>query len=439
MHTIVVGAGWAGLSCAYELTQAGHKVTLIEAAPQCGGRARSVNWGNQLIDNGQHVMVGAYHTLRALIKKLGLNEQQLFKIFPLELIVHGKVKFKFKLPDIPAPFNLLLGIWGYSNLPWREKLNLSKFCYGVNMSSFALKEDCSVLDLLQNYQQSAYLIDYLWQPLCLAIMTTPADQASAQVFLRVLQNVFLGANQNSHWYLPRIDLSKILPAHLEAAIKKNNGSIIFNHTIQKLVLQDRKCMAIASRKQTWQADQIILATPFNQTHDLLQEHAEFHHTTKALGSLSFEPITTIYFLFAKPITTTYPIFGMINTISQWVVSKDFAGQENIICVVISGKINADYNTPVNLCQAIYQELRRYIPDLPSPVQHKVIQEKRAAFNCNVAAHSLRPTAKTEVANVWLTGDYVQTGLPATLEGALISGMETARELLGISPRSNQNC
>ena len=102
-ETIVIGAGWAGLACAYELIKAGHTVTIIEAAPQAGGRARTVLFQNYVLDNGQHIAIGAYTYLRTLLHELKLAEQDYFKFLPFELFTLGKTKQNFKLLHGPKP------------------------------------------------------------------------------------------------------------------------------------------------------------------------------------------------------------------------------------------------------------------------------------------------------------------------------------------------
>ncbi len=445
-HTaIVVGAGWAGLACAFELSKAGYHVTLIEAAPQSGGRARTVNYPDILLDNGQHICVGAYHTLRAIIQELGLDERQLFKILPLNYITYGSQTVHLKLPPLPAPYHLISGLL-LAQMPWREKLQILKFCYRLRQTNFTLSKDCSVLDMLKNYHQSEFSIKHLWGPLAIGAMTTPITRGSAQIFLRVLQRVFVNKCADSNWYFPAVDLSSLLPSHLEQQLLKAGGQIIYNQPIKKLLLTNdgAMCTEVASNKQSWQADHIILATPAWQTLPLLQTHASLRTSATALASFTYEAITTVYLIFSSAVRLPYPMLGLINDtefngIGQWVLDRSFAGQPNILSAVISGTDNIDIADKPMLFKRVLQTIQQRFPWLPDPIQHKIICDKRAAFSCDVAMQGLRPQPSTAVKNLWLTGDYLQTWLPATLEGALISGKATAGKILDIPPRSNQNC
>ena len=427
--TIIVGAGWAGLSCAAALVKSGHKVTLIDAAPQTGGRARGVQIKDHILDNGQHICLGAYHTLRQMLRELGLDEQKLFHILPLSIIIHGTKKIDLRAPS-------LSGILLAKNISWLEKYQLMKFFYRLRKMEFSLQEDCSVLTLLKNYQQSDFIIKNLWEPLTLAAMTTPITQASARVFLKILSLSFNQGTENSNWYLPVTDLSSILPTHISDYLAQHHAEIIPSQTIKQLHLVDGKCTGVSSKNKNWQADNIVLAIAPWQVMPLLEPHPELNSTHEMLNNFCYEPITTIYFAFPSEVKLGYPIVGTLNTTCHWVFDRAFANQPKIISAVISGPGAHQHLAKDDLADLVLQDLRALFPHLPKPDWQRVITEKRAAFNCSVQIQKHRPQAQTAISNLWLTGDYLQTGLPATLEGALLSGRVTAQN---ISPRSNQNC
>jgi len=421
--TIIIGAGWAGLSCAYSLTKAGHEVTLIDAAPQVGGRARGVSLQEMILDNGQHICIGAYHTLRQLLVELGLDETQLFKILDMELIVYSDRKVRLKLPKLPAPFNLLSGICTAHHISWRDKYKILKFCYHVYKLNFLLEHDCTVLELMKNYHQSDFIIKHLWEPIALAAMTTPINQASAQIFLNILRSVFYHRQQDSNWYLPTTDLSSLLPTHLENYLLHNGAQIIYGHTIKQSHYAYNKCSGVSSNTMQWQADNFVLAIPPWQAAKLLQPHAELIAVHSALSNFKYQAITTIYFAFSAPVKLEYPMLSLINSTCQWIFDRALVGQAHVISAVISGSGPHQQLTQAELASQVLKEIQTLLPHLKSPIWQQVIQE-------------YRPLSKTTISNLWLTGDYLQTGLPATLEGALLSGRTTAQN---ISPRSNHNC
>jgi squalene-associated FAD-dependent desaturase len=437
--TIVVGAGWAGLSCAYELCKAGHTVTILEAAPQIGGRARAIKYGELLLDNGQHVGIGAYQRMRQLIRDLGLQEQQLFKILPQQLTLHGNKNFSLRFAELPAPFNLLVGVIFKSHIPWSFKIQICKFAYLIKKIDFRLSVDCSILEFLTSYHQSTKIINGFWIPLAVAIMSTPAHKASAQVFLNVLRQVFDASNDNSNWLLPTVDLSSILPDHLAHYLQQSGSHIECNQLVNLIEINSNNSGTVHTGNSKWHADHIVLAIPPWQAKNMLKPFPELQTNYDALNLFNFEAITTLYYIFDQPIQLPYPLVGILNATCQWIFDRGISGQPNVLSAIITGMQPANGTARSDLQNQVFQEILRHFPFLPQPIACKIICEKRAAFSCDVAIQRYRPTPNTAIKNLWLCGDYLQTGLPATLEGALLSGRETARALLNISPRSNQNC
>lgn len=435
--SIIVGAGWAGLTCAYELSKAGHFVQIIEAAPQIGGRARGIRFNEHALDNGQHLVIGAYKTLRSILRELNLQESELFKIMPMQLIVHSTKTLRLKLAKLPVPLNFGIGLLLARQIPWRDKLHIIKFISELQKIDYHLRHDCSVLECLKNYHQSSLVIEHLWEPIAVAAMTTSINVASAQVFINILKELLQESNA-SDWYFPTVDLSKLLPDHLVNNLQQNNGRIIFNQSVNNLTLENDQCISIASKKYSWSADNIVLATTPWQTHELCKPHSNLQALQHTLSQFRYEPITTVYLIFDQPVGLHYPMFGLINSSCHWIFDRAFSNQPNILSAVITGKKALDLTDKITLQQTVLSDLHKQIPQLPNPIACKIIREKRAAFSCDVATQSIRPRPRTSIRNLWLTGDYIQTGLPATLEGALLSGKQTAREII-ISPRSNQNC
>jgi squalene-associated FAD-dependent desaturase len=429
--TIVVGAGWAGLYCAYKLTQAGHQVTLIEAAPQSGGRARSVAFNKYQVDNGQHICLGAYTTLRSALKELGMAEQQLFKILPLQILTRGTRTLKLRLSKFPAPYHLLFGILTARGLSFSDKIQAIKFCRYLKKIDFKLDSDCTLLELLTNYHQTESLISYLWEPIALAATTTPISIVSAQVFLNILKRSFTGRFSDSNWYLPMTDLSNIFPALIEQQLNKNGTEILYSQTIHQIDLSNQYCKSISSKSRIWEADNFVLAIPPWHASRLLNPHLQMHYITKALNKFSYQPITTVYLEFSTPIAMHYPLVGMLGSTCQWIIDRTICAQPNILSCVISGSGRHLNLSHAKLIETIIKELQTEFPRMGSPISHRLITEKFAAFTCSPEIHACRVGAKTSISNLWLSGDHLQTELPSTLEGALLSARLTVDSILGI--------
>lgn len=426
--SLVIGAGWAGLNCAYELAKAGHQVTVLEAAPNIGGRARCVPFGATPVDNGQHIALGAYHTLRQIFKELSLDEAEFFKILPLDILTFGNDAVRLRLPQLRAPFNLLLGVLN-CNFTWAEKFHIIKFAYSIQKLQYQLPADCTIYELLVNYNQSTKVITHLWQPIALAAMSTEIKQASAQVFVNILREIFTGTNTMSHWYLPSKDLSTLLPQQLVTFLEQKQHQVLCNSAVKNLKIHNGRCTQVETNTNVWHADNIVLCIAPWQAYKLLQPHAPLHELCNALQKFRYEAITTVYLQFDHNVKLSYPIIGMVGATCQWIFDREFANQPDILSIVITGTIAAQYSDNALLYAHVLQEIRTQFPHLTNPIAYKIIREKRAAFSCDVAIQSQRPTPRTAVTNLWLSGDYLQTGLPATLEGALLSGKQTSIEML----------
>ncbi len=444
--TVVIGAGWAGLMCAYTLAKRGQQVTIIEAAPHIGGRARTINFADYKVDNGQHVCLGAYHTLFELLHELKLEPQSLFEILPMQLLIYGTKNLQIKFPKLLTPYNVIFAFLLARNLPWSAKYQILDLCRKLKNIDFKLARDCTLHACLKNYHQSDFVIKHVWEPIALATMTTPIDIASAQIFFNILRLCFDSKSSDSNWYIPKTDLSTLLPMQMAAVLQNFGCNIITGTAITKIELSASKCTSIHSSTNSWSADQIVISTPPWVAAKLLKPHQLLQATHAKLSKFTPQPIITIYYEFADAINLPYPITGMLNTVCQWVFDRSCAGQPNILSVIISGPGSQQHLPHQQLATTVLQELQAKFPHLKSPLKYKVINEKRAAFSCDFSKQNLRPVLSTEIQNLWLAGDYVQTGLPSTLEGALMSGKQTGEMICSqivstsnISPRSNQSC
>ena len=204
-NIIVVGGGWAGLSCAVELSLVGHRVTLLESAKQLGGRARRVAFGDEAVDNGQHVLIGAYRQTFSLLKRLNIPFDQLLQRSHLDLHAQycsGKA-FNLRLKNILVPLNLFVGLLFAKGFTLRDKWHALGFGMRLFTYHHALEDDISVAELLNRYHQTANTITALWEPICLASLNTPIDEASAKIFVRVLTIAFAAVAEMLIWFFRR--------------------------------------------------------------------------------------------------------------------------------------------------------------------------------------------------------------------------------------------
>ncbi|VAW57203.1 Phytoene desaturase, pro-zeta-carotene producing [hydrothermal vent metagenome] len=433
----IVGGGWAGLAAAVELCQHGHQVSLFESAPQLGGRARSVTWNNMTLDNGQHLMLGAYQQMLQCLTTLHADTDKLFKRLPYRMLMldaqTGQTAFDLQLPTYPAPLHLLFGIFNTPSLSFKEKITLLiRFNQCLNSP---IKDDLSVTDWLQSANLPLTYTKNCLEPVCLAALTTHPHQASAKAFQRVLQQTFSGPAHFTDLLIPTADLSQIYPNLAKQFILKNGGDIQTRSKVQQLHIENNRIQSIVVNDQTLTFDQVILATPASITHKLLDPIPLLQPLVKQINQLKYEPVTTLYLQFKQATPLPYPMLGIVNGLSEWVFERSISGNNDVLAVVISARGKHCQIPEAQLVETIYTELSTIIPNLSPLLTSKLITDKRATFQCHPNIDSLRPCTETMVSNLKLCGDYVyieekkQAGLPSTLEGALHSGVKCAQSII----------
>lgn len=428
-NAIIVGAGWAGLSAAFTLAQKGMKVTLLEAAPQAGGRARSVFFPPEQVDNGQHLLLGAYHHTLKILAAIGISEQSVFLRTPLRLLLKNvssnDSEIDLKINNLAFPFNLILGIISSKGLSNGERMAALRFCRIIRAKQFKIDQDISVEALLLQYKQPPRLIRHLWAPIALATLSTPIYLASAQVFLKVLKDSFTHKTTNAHSLLPIQDLSQVFPNPLLQFLIQKGSRIVYHQRVENLLIADDQCIGIQTASEKWMSDKIILATPPDTTAQLLNASPLLANIQQQLLTLQYQPITTVYLRFKDPIHLPHPMIGVIGGMAQWIFDRRFAGQPHIMSLVISGHGPHSSLDKTTLISLILQEVNSLLPHLEAPIAYKIICEKKAAFSCEVGINQQRPQVQTPIKGLCLAGDYTQTEYPATLEGAVRSGIQAA--------------
>ena len=209
MSVAVIGGGWAGLAAAVTLATQDIPVTLFESAAQLGGRARRVEMNGLALDNGQHILIGAYRETLRLLETVDVDINTVFYAPPLTLQVAPS--FLLRAAHLPAPWHLALGFLKSRGISLHDKLSAIGFLRALKREAFRIAPDFSVAALLAQHRQSDALNDYLWHPLCLAALNTPPHLASAQIFINVLRDAFFGTREDSRLVLPRVDLGQLLP------------------------------------------------------------------------------------------------------------------------------------------------------------------------------------------------------------------------------------
>ena len=421
--TLIIGGGWSGLAAAVTLAQQSCRVHLLESAKQLGGRARDVQWQGRTIDNGQHLMIGAYHHVLNIINVVGLNEHDIFNRIPLNITLHDPHYHPLTLSsNSPLPFSLALA-WhlmcstGLGGVYHVIRLQAS-------IPSLLNQPDISVKTWLHNTKQSTRLITQLWEPLCLASLNTPIDMASAHCMATVLQDSIGKGCTASDLLIPKVPLARLFPDAAAEYIKHHHGEISLQSRVQQLIIEENTIKGVLLKSgTTLLSEKVIITTSPSQAVQLLKKDSP-------INSPPEYPICTVYLQYPSQIRLRSPMLGMTGTISQWIFDRSDQ-TPGLMAIVISSHGQHDDMTNDQLIQHVSQEAHQLFPELPPRSNTSlVIREKRATFACTVNSKQTRPTSKTNIKGLWLAGDYITNNYPATLEGAVRNGEYAA--LLSLS-------
>ena len=420
----IVGGGWAGLACAATLSEAGISVCVFEAARQLGGRARRVDIAGHTLDNGQHLLLGAYRETLRLMRLCSADPERLLLRRPLELNYPAD-NIRLRLPRLPAPLHLAAGLLLARGMPVVEKWAAVRFIRALQACNYRLAEDTSVAELLRRYDQGNTLLRVLWQPLCLAALNTAPEHASAQIFANVLRDALGGTAENSDLLLPRTDLSRIFPDAAAHFITEHGGEIRLSARVRQIERYGQDFVINGERF----AHAVVSSGPQHAS-NLLRHHDETRAVVAMLDTYRYEPIATIYLAYPEALQAEFPMLGMRGPFGQWIFDRgQLDGQEGIAACVLSAQGDWERLDDETLAATLHGEVQETLGrTLPEPRWHRVIRERRATFSCRPELG--RPATKTGLPGLWLAGDYVCADYPATLEGAVRSGVAAAHGILG---------
>ncbi|RSZ35171.1 MULTISPECIES: hydroxysqualene dehydroxylase HpnE [unclassified Variovorax] len=416
MRVAVIGAGWAGLACAVEATRLGHAVTLFEAAHMPGGRARRVdNMQGLALDNGQHILIGAYTATLQLMRDVGVDVEGALLRLPLSLrFADGG---GLKLPRLPAPLDLLAGIFTARGWSWSDRSSLLRTAIGWRLSGFRCGRATTVADLCTGL--TPRVMQELIEPLCVSALNTPVAQSSGEVFLRVLKDALFSGSGGADLLLPRADLGALLP---DAAIRW-----LARHGAEARI--GTRVRAIAPDGGQWRVDdevfdQVVLTcAPWDAARLVRASGLQADRWCETTEALRFEAIATIYVRGATPLAE--PMLALrsdpAKAPAQFAFDRgQLGGLKGVLAMVVSAN---EASREVLEEQVIAQAAAQLGQANLQLVQ--TVVEKRATFACTPGL--ARPPSAI-APGLQACGDYVEGPYPATLEGAVLSGLAAAKAL-----------
>jgi hydroxysqualene dehydroxylase len=419
----VVGAGWAGCAAAVEATRLGHHVTVFEASRTPGGRARRLDVAhdgqNFALDNGQHILIGAYSETLKLMADVGVDISTTLHRMPLTMqFPDGS---GLKLPNLPAPLDALVGIVRAKGWSWADKLSLLKTATLWQLRKFQCPPNQSVADVCQGV--SPRVMTTLIEPLCVSALNTPADRASGQVFLRVLKDSLFASEGGSNLLLPKTDLSALLPDAALTWLAARGGRARLGIRIQSITLDDNQQWQLVGNADADLGifDSVILACPPAEAARLVRTSNLPCDDWLALADgLHYEAIATVYAM-VPGTRLTQPMLALrfdATNPAQFVFDRgQLGGPSGLLAFVISASQQGSAELTAQVATQAKDQLG--ITNLHTL---QTVIEKRATFACTPGLQ--RPTQHI-APGLLACGDYVDGPYPATLEGAVRSGLQAA--------------
>lgn len=434
MKIALIGAGWAGMAAAVEATRTGHHAIVFEASRTLGGRARAVNSrlpdGTPVtLDNGQHILIGAYTETLRLMQFVGVSPATALRRLPMTLLSPDGQGVQF--PAWPTPLDALAGIATARGWTLADKASLLRAATGWQWRRFQCDAALSVAQLCQGL--SPRVLAQLIEPLCVSALNTPSDRASAQVFLRVLKDALFGVQGGANLLLPQVDLSALFPDAAARWLAQQGGEIRLGTRVNTLSQQDGQ----------WQVngelfDAVILAASASESARLLENSAlltnagnaeKMQNWVRTARALSFEAITTVYgwgrgVTLAHPMLTLRGHTGDAKTAAapaQFVFDRgQLGGPQGLLAFVISASADEREALQAQVLVQAQQQLGLSLQAVQTVV------EKRATFACTP---DLKRPAQAIVTGLVVCGDYLDGPYPATLEGAIMSGLSAVKACL----------
>jgi len=429
---IVIGGGFAGLSAATALAERGVRVLVLEARPSLGGRASAFTdpATGERVDNGQHLLIGGYRETFRFLRRLDVeSDVHLQTDLTVDIIDRAGVASRLSCPALPAPLHLLAGVMRWSALDWRDRVALLRMRDAKRGPADA---SLTVRQWLAELGQTPRLVELLWEPLAVAALNQSIDEASGAMFAAVLVGMFTTDRRDSALGLPRKPLDELYAEPARRHVERSGGEV--RTGAQARVRADDGPGAVRVRDELLRAKVVICATAWHALPAVFEDSpAALLPVLDAAAATEASPIVTVNLWFDRPVSPG-AFVGLPGRAMQWVFDKRvlFGGAGSHLSLVSSGARALVGRENADLTALALEELRAALPAArdATPTRAVVVREKRATFSV-APGQPPRPPTRTGVDGLLLAGDWIDTGLPATIESAVVSGHAAAEAALDL--------
>jgi squalene-associated FAD-dependent desaturase len=440
---IVVGAGFAGLAAATALADAGKRVLVLDARPQLGGRATAFvdRATGELVDNGQHVLFGCYRETLAFLDRVGasgnVRRQRSLTVPYLDRSGH---RSELKCPMLPPPLHLLAAVLLWNALPWGERLSVARMAAPLRAARrelmaagrVTLERQMTVSAWLREHRQGQQLTDWLWEPLALAALNQSPGDAQAEPFVRVLAEMFGPDGSAAAIVLPTRPLHQVYAEPARTFIEARGGEVRTG-ALARIVADERSIVAVDVRGDRVPATTVISAVPWFAMRMLFAEGppASLAPVVDRAVSMESKPIVTVNLWYDRRVMDELFV-GLPGRTMQWVFDKRlaFGVEASHLSLVASGAEALTAERSADLIERARREVEDAIAGARGAtfIHGTVVREKQATFSL-AAGQPARPATRTALPGFFLAGDWIDTGLPGTIESAVVSGHRAASAVL----------
>lgn len=435
---IVVGAGMAGLSAAVRLARDGARVLVLEARSRLGGRATAFadRETGERVDNGQHVLLGCYvETLAFLADVDALGHVRAQPQLAVTMIDRAGRKSRLSCPALPSPLHLAMGVLEWDALGWRDRLavlrmatplaNARRELAGHDGVRAASPGETVESWLIRN-GQTPRLREMLWEPLALAALNQPPQQAAAPLFARVLAEMFGADARAAGILLPTQPLDAMYAEPARRFVAAHGGTVVTG-AVAKISVEERG-LTVSAAGQQWTAGTVISAVPWFALADLFEVvPPPLTEIVERARRMAACPIVTVNLWLDRRVLDE-PFVGLPGRTMQWVFDKRdaFGEAASHLSLVSSGAAAVAQLANPEIIALAHRELIEALPHARGArlVRATVIREPHATFSL-APGQPARPAVETPVRGFFLAGDWIDTGLPATIESAVRSGHRAA--------------
>lgn len=429
----VIGGGVAGLAAASALAALGHRVIVLEARGRLGGRATAFSdrETGERVDNGQHVLFGCYRDTFRFLQRIGAESnvavQPSLEVPYLD--ARGR-RSTLTCPALPSPYHLLAGILAWSALSWTDRLRalrLARPLLRARRGNIGVRRGETAAEWLTRQGQSGRLREWLWEPLAVAALNQSPSEASAEPFVRVLASMFGTASTDASLAFPLVPLDEMYARPAERYIIARGGEVRSN-ALARVHVEGARLVGIETRGEAIAARAVIAAVAWCDVATLFSgDTSMLRQIIQQASTFESKPIVTVNLWYDRPVM--HDLFvGLPGRAMQWVFDKRrvFGEQASHLSLVSSG---ADELVQLDRDTLVARAAREVAESIAGAahatlLRGTVIREKRATFSLAPDAPP-RPPVETPLPWLFLAGDWIDTGLPGTIESAAVAGHRAA--------------